>query len=121
MCEDKAEKGIRPSNSFIPLFLLVQDADKLAKYRSVELKHGRVAMLGVLGIWIQAAGTFLGFGVGGWMGGWMGGMGIKQMHASVRLCASGRSGTRTGDKGDPGGSNELLEGGEGGGFGGGGG
>jgi hypothetical protein len=30
-----------------------QDEAKLAKYRAVELKHGRVAMLGVLGIWLQ--------------------------------------------------------------------
>ncbi|EWM23208.1 light harvesting complex protein [Nannochloropsis gaditana] len=36
-----------------------KDAEKLDKYRAVELKHGRVAMLGVLGIWIQAAGLHL--------------------------------------------------------------
>jgi hypothetical protein len=35
-----------------------KDAAKLDKYRAVELKHGRIAMLGVLGIWIQAAGRY---------------------------------------------------------------
>ncbi|KAG5189531.1 light harvesting complex protein [Tribonema minus] len=36
-----------------------KDEGKLAKYRAVELKHGRISMLACLGMWVQSAGIHM--------------------------------------------------------------
>ncbi|KAG5179639.1 light harvesting complex protein [Tribonema minus] len=36
-----------------------KDESKLAKYRAVELKHGRISMLACLGMWVQSAGIHM--------------------------------------------------------------
>jgi len=63
----KEEPGVSgPFGFFDPLDLCPQDKFSFAKYRESELKHGRVAMLAVLGVAVAEAGlTFLGSEISG--------------------------------------------------------
>ena len=63
----KDQAGVSgPFGFFDPLDLCPQDKFSFAKYRESELKHGRVAMLAVLGVAVAEAGfTFLGSDISG--------------------------------------------------------